>query len=164
MDLSPGAAAWFLLPLTPLCLHVVWSDLSALKIRNGAVEAIAMSYILLGPLLLPWEMYLWNFSHLLVMLGIGLVLNLAGVMGGGDAKFLAAAAPFVARPDIAAMAYILAATMIGAILVHRAAMASPLRRLVPDWESWHSGRRFPMGFPFATALMIYLALVAAGRL
>ncbi len=164
MDLSPSAAAWFLLPLTPICLHVVWSDLSSLKIRNGAVEAIGMTYVLLGPLVLPWDMYLWNYSHLLVVLAIGFVLNMAGAMGGGDVKFLAVAAPFVARPDFAAMAYILAACVLGAYALHRVARASPLRTRVPDWLSWSSGKRFPMGFPFATALLIYLAMVALGRL
>ncbi len=164
MDLSASAAGWFLIPLVPLCLHVVWSDLSQLKIRNGTVEAIAMVYILMGPFVLPLEMYLWNYAHLLVMLAIGLVFNAAGAMGGGDVKFLAAAAPFVARPDLPAVAYLLAGAMLLSYILHRIAKHSPIRRLVPDWESWHSGRRFPMGFPFATALILYLSLVALGRL
>lgn len=164
MELSASAAGWFLIPLLPLCLHVVWSDLSALKIRNGAVEAIAMTYVLVGPLVLPLEMYLWNYSHLLVMLGVGLVLNMAGAMGAGDAKFLAAAGPFVARPDIPAVAYILAGALLASFAVHRLVRSSPLRRLAPGWASWHSGKRFPMGFPLATALILYLALTALGRL
>ena len=164
MDLSPSAAAWFLVPLVPLCLHVIWSDLSSLKIRNGAVELIGMTYVLIGPILLPWEMYLWNYSHLLVMLGIGLLLNMAGAMGGGDAKFLAVAGPFVARPDLTVIAYILAGAMLCSYLVHRLVKVSPLRRLAPNWESWHSGKRFPMGFPFATALLAYLSLKALGRI
>ncbi len=164
MDLSASAAAWFLIPLTPLCLHVIWSDLSSLKIRNGAVEAIGMTYILLGPFLLPWEMYLWQFSHLLIMLGIGIVFNMAGAMGGGDVKFLAVAGPFVARPDLSSVMYLLAGAMLFSFLVHRLVKHSRLRDIAPDWESWHSGKRFPMGFPFATTLWVYLLLNALDRL
>lgn len=164
MDLSASAATWFLIPLVPLCLHVVWSDLSKLKIRNGAVEAIAMVYVLMGPFVLPWDMYLWNYSHLLIALAFGFLLNIAGAMGGGDAKFIAAAAPFVARPDLPSVAYIFAGAMLFAFVVHRTVKATPLRNAVPDWASWHSGKRFPMGFPLGVTLIAYLALVALGRL
>lgn len=164
MELSASAAGWFLIPVVPICLHVVWSDLSALKIRNGAVEALGMTYVLMGPFVLPLDMYLWNYSHLLVMLVVGFLLNMGGAMGAGDAKFLAAAAPFVARPDFAAIAYILVAALLGGYVVHRLLKMSPLRNATPNWVSWSSGKRFPMGFPLGTALVVYLALVALGRL
>lgn len=164
MDLSASAAAWFLIPLLPLCGHVIWSDLSQLKIRNITVELMALSYVVIGPFVLPWDMYLWNFSHLLVALGVGMVLNMVGAMGGGDAKFIAAAAPFVARSDFASVMYIFCGAMLFAYIVHRVAKVSPLRRMVPHWESWHSGSRFPMGFPLGVTLIAYLALVALGRL
>jgi prepilin peptidase CpaA len=55
---------------------------------------------------------------------------------------------------------ILAAVSVAAFLTHRLARISPLRRLAPDWASWHSGRRFPMGLALGPALALYLGLAA----
>jgi prepilin peptidase CpaA len=81
-------------------------------------------------------------------------------MGAGDAKFIAAAAPFVALGDASTLAFIFAATLLGAFLTHRAIKHSPLRRLAPDWQSWHAGKKFPMGFALGGTLAIYLGLGA----
>jgi prepilin peptidase CpaA len=39
-------------------------------------------------------------------------------------------------------------------------MYSPLRRLAPDWQSWHTGKKFPMGLALGGTLAIYLSLGA----
>ena len=39
-------------------------------------------------------------------------------------------------------------------------MYSPLRRLAPDWQSWNTGKKFPMGFALGGTLAIYLGLGA----
>ena len=82
---------------------------------------------------------------------IGFVLNAAGVLGAGDAKFAAAAAPFILLGDLRLLAWIFIACVITGFITHRIAMHSPLRRLVPDWESWTSGRRFPWACPWDDA-------------
>jgi len=40
--------------------------------------------------------------------------------------------------------------------------ATPLRDLAPDWQSWHVGKRFPMGYPLGGALTAYLILKSLG--
>jgi prepilin peptidase CpaA len=162
MVTTASAAAWFLPAVLPICLFVAWSDLRAMIIPNKAVMALVIAFAILGFVALPLTEYIWRWSHLAVMLVIGMVLNAARVMGAGDAKFIAAAAPFVALGDLTTMAMLLAVCLVVGLALHRLAMHSPLRRLVPDWKSWSSGRRFPMGFPLASSLTLYLLLALRG--
>lgn len=151
-------ALWFLPFVLPVCVFVAWSDMRSMKIPNVAVYALVAIFAVIGLIALPFSDYLWRWSHLAVILVIGILLNALGALGAGDAKFAAAAAPFVARDDIPAMMYLFAACLLAGFIVHRIARVSPLRRLVPDWQSWTTGRRFPMGLPLAATLAIYLAL------
>lgn len=131
-------------------------------IPNKAVMALVIAFAVLGLIALPLTDYLWRWSHLVVMLVIGMLLNAGRVMGAGDAKFIAAAAPFVALGDLTTVALLLAICLVVGLALHRLAKNSPFRRLVPDWKSWTSGRRFPMGFPLAATLTLYLFLALPG--
>ena len=81
-----------------------------------------------------------------------------GLMGAGDSKFFAAAAPFVAPGDIGTILLLLMGITIFAVLTHRLAKHSPLRQLAPDWESWKREGKFPMGFALGSTLVVYLGL------
>lgn len=150
-------ALWLLPATLPLGVYVAWSDLARMKIPNKAVYGLVAAFAVLGLFALPFDVYVWRWTHLPVLLIIGMVLNAIGALGAGDAKFLAAAAPFVALADLANVFYILAFCMFAAYVVHRLAKHTPLHKLAPNWESWRSGKRFPMGFPLAMALNVYLA-------
>lgn len=159
-DTPATAALWFLPFVAPICLWVAWSDLRWMKILNKAVVALVCVYLVVGLAVLPLPDYLWRLSHLAVLLVVGIGANAAGLLGAGDAKFIAAAAPFVALGDASSVMMILAGVLVAAYLTHRLARMSPLRRLAPDWASWHSGKRFPMGLALGPALVLYLALAA----
>ncbi|ROT98964.1 A24 family peptidase [Histidinibacterium lentulum] len=160
MSVEATAAAWFAPFVLPVCLYVAFTDLREMRITNQAVGALVVIFAIGGALLYPIDVYLWRWLHLVVVLTIGVVLNLAGGMGAGDAKFLAAAAPYVAVTDLSFVFYILAATSLAGVLVHRIAKNSPLHRLTPHWKSWSETHRFPFGFPLGTALGAYLVLTA----
>ena len=159
-DTPAIAALWFLPFVAPICLWVAWSDMRSMKILNKAVVALVCVYLVVGFAVLPLPDYLWRLSHLAILLIVGIGANAAGLMGAGDAKFIAAAAPFVALGDAGAVMLILACVLVTAFITHRLARMSPLRRLAPDWASWHSGRRFPMGLALGPTLAFYLALAA----
>lgn len=163
MGLTATAAAWFLIAAVPISFFVAFSDLSRMKIPNVAVGALVASYGVLGLIALPFSEYLWHWTHLVVALVIGIVLNAARAIGAGDAKFIAAAAPMVATADLVLLIPLFAACLIAGYMTHRLAMYSPLRRMTPGWESWTAGRRFPMGFPLGMTLVFYLLLVATTR-
>ncbi|MGH1466289.1 MAG: prepilin peptidase [Cognatishimia sp.] len=160
MHISATAALWFLPFVVPICFYVAWSDMRAMRIPNYAVMTLLAVYLVVGLIALPFDVYLWRYLHVVVALGVGILLNAGGVVGAGDAKFVAAAAPFVPIADLSRLSVIFAATLLAAWLTHRAAKHSPIRKMTPDWESWNKVKDFPMGFALGGALSIYLVLGA----
>lgn len=158
MAFSASAAFWFLPFVAPLCLYVALTDLRAMRIANGTVAAIAVIFALIGPLLVPFETYLWQLAHLPIVLVVGIVLNAAGVMGAGDAKFAAAASPYIATGDIELLVALYAAILLAAFSAHRIAKNTSLRDMAPHWASWDQGRKFPMGLVLGPTLIVYLVL------
>ncbi|MDR9393533.1 prepilin peptidase [Roseovarius sp. SYSU LYC5161] len=161
MHITSTAALWFLPFAVPVCLWVIWSDLRAMRIPNTAVMTLVAIFVLVGLVALPLADYPWRLTHLVVVLITGIVANAAGLVGAGDAKFAAAAAPFVALGDLTLVCVIFAASLLGAFVTHRIAMYSPLRRMAPHWESWSRGKKFPMGFALGGTLVLYLGLGVA---
>lgn len=129
-----------------------------MRITNQAVMALAIVFLIIGLIALPLPVYGARLLQLLIVLLVGIVLNAAGVMGAGDAKFMAAAAPFIARDDTYLVIALLASTVLAAFVTHRLAKWTPLRRMAPDWDSWTVGKKFPMGFALGGTLAIYLLL------
>lgn len=160
MALYASAAWWFLVIAVPVGLWVAYTDLSRMKITNAAVMTLFAGYVVIGVFVLPRDAYLWGFIHMIVVLVIGIALNAVGAVGAGDAKFAAAAAPMIAWQDIAPLLFLFSLCLVLGWVIHRIARMTPLRRMAPDWASWTSGRRFPMGLPLAMTLMTYLGMVA----
>ena len=158
MELPFTAAAWLLPLVTPICLYVAFTDMREMRITNQSVIVLALVFVVVGPLLLSWDVYLWQLAHLPIFLVIGILLNAAGTMGAGDAKFIAAASPYIFLPDWRLLFALFAATLLAAFLAHRIAKHSPLRRVAPHWESWDQGKKFPMGLALGITLIGYLAL------
>lgn len=161
MALTSYAAAWFLVAALPISIYVAWSDLRSMKIPNVAVYALVGAFAVLGLIALPsFELYLWQWAHLPVMLIIGMVLNAAGAMGAGDAKFIAAAAPMIGLGDMNLLIPALAASVLVGFTLHRIGKHTRLRNLAPGWDSWdQDNKRFPMGFPLGMTLVAYLIAV-----
>ena len=163
MEMTAQAAMWFLPAVIPIAIYVSWTDMSTMKITNKAVMVLVFAYAVLGLFALPFGVYLWQWSHLFIMLLVGILLNAAGLMGAGDAKFIAGASPMLFIGDLRLIIALLAATMLSGLLTHRLAKYSPLRRAVPHWQSWEDGKRFPLGFPLSMTLVLYLLIVAIYR-
>jgi prepilin peptidase CpaA len=159
-ELSPTAALWLLPVALPISVFCAWNDMRAMKIPNLAVGAMIVGFAIVGLFAFGFPQYLWQWTHLIVVLMIGFLLNVAGVFGAGDAKFAAAAAPFVALGDLEILAWLMASCIFAGFVTHRIVKHTPLRLLVPHWQSWTSGRRFPMGLPLGMTLVFYLLLAA----
>ena len=153
---------WFLPFVLGIGIWVSWSDMKFMKIPNMAVIALALVYLVVGPIALPLHDWLWGWAIGAVVLLIGFLVSTAGLIGAGDAKFGAAMAPFFVNSDIRVVLAMLSACLLAAFAAHRALRAVPaIRRAAPDWQSW-TNRDFPMGlalsglliFHFAAALLI----------
>ena len=160
MAISATPALWFLPFVLPICLYVAFTDMKQMRITNQAVLLLTATFVVLGLFLLPFETYLWRLLSLVLVLGVGIVLNAAGVMGAGDAKFAAAAAPFIAMGDLRLLMMLFMATLLAAAATHRGVKYTPLRRLAPDWQSWQETKKFPMGLALGATLGLYLILGA----
>lgn len=161
MAMSAQAALWFLPFLVPLCLYVAYTDLAQMRITNPTVLAMVAVFVVVGLFVFPLDAYLWRLAHLGIVLVVCMILNAAGAMGAGDAKFLAAAAPYVAVGDVRLVMALFAAVLLAAYASHRIAKYTPLSRMAPNWNSWsQKGRKFPMGFALGPTLAIYLVLAA----
>ncbi|SFS99834.1 prepilin peptidase CpaA [Sulfitobacter marinus] len=160
MSITVYAALWFLPFVVPLCLYAAYTDMARMRITNPTVLALAAVFVVIGPIALPLETYLWHLLAMAAALVVGIFLNGAGVMGAGDAKFIAAGVPFVALGDLRLMMALLMATILAAAATHRGVKYSPIRKLAPDWTSWEQSKKFPMGLALGPSLAIYLILGA----
>jgi len=160
MTIPASAAMWFLPFVVPVCLYVMYTDVSRMKITNTANLVLLGIFVVVGLIALPFTVYLWQLVAVVVVLLVGIVLNAAGVMGAGDSKFIAAAAPFIALGDAMMLLWLFAATLLAAVATHRIAKYTPLRRLAPGWASWEQGKKFPMGLALGATLVLYLSLGA----
>lgn len=159
----PGAgfALWFLPFTLAIGLWVAWSDMKTMKIPNQSVLALLAVYLVVGPIALPFQIWLWGWAVGFGVLLLGFVLNAAGAMGGGDAKFAAAMAPIMAQVDLRLLAVLTCATVLGAFATHRLfGFIPPLRRRFA-WASWDQPgfpfqSDFPMGLALAGILNFYL--------
>jgi len=162
MALEPQAALLFLPLVAPICVWVAWSDMATMKIPNLAVLALVAVFLVVGPFALPLDLWAMGWLQLAGVLLVGFVLNLRGALGAGDAKFAAAAAPFVAAGDVGKVMMLLASVLLAAFATHRLARAVPLvRQISGHWQSW-SRNDFPMGLALGGTLLLYLALAVAG--
>ena len=148
----------FLPFVLPIAFWVAWSDMARMKIPNKAVLTLLAVYALIGPLVLPFETYLWHYLHFAVVLVLGFLVTAAGLAGAGDSKFAAAMAPFIFLENLPEFLYLFAAVVLAAFFTHRGFRRIPaVANALPGWESFHR-KDFPMGLALSGALVLYLAL------
>jgi prepilin peptidase CpaA len=156
--MTPGDALVFLIAVAPVAIWAAATDLARMKIPNLSVYAMVAIWTVLGPILLPWQDWLWGYALGLMTLVVTFILFAIGPVGAGDAKFGAAMAPFFIGAPLDSVMLLLAGCLLAAVVVHRTARAIPaIRRATPDWESWNQPHDFPVGLALAGMVIIYLA-------
>ncbi len=157
MDITAFSATLFLPLALPICLYVAFSDMRDMRIPNQMVVALFFVYAVVGLIVLPLDVYAWRYAHLIVVLVAGIALNAGGALGAGDAKFAAAAAPFIHLGDVQLLMALFAANLLAAFTAHRIGKYSALKNIAPHWESW-TNPKFPMGLALGGTLALYLGL------
>lgn len=162
MSITALTAMWFLPLVLPICFYVAYTDMAQMRITNQAVMALGIVFVVMGVFLLPFDIYLWRLAAMVIVLVVGFILNAVGAFGAGDAKFCAAAAPYIALGDLRFLLVMFMVVLLAAAATHRGVKYSPLRNLAPNWESWspERGKKFPMGFALGFTLALYLILGA----
>lgn len=159
MDITAYSALLFLPFALPICIYVAFSDMRDMRIPNQMVVALFLVFAIVGVFALPLDVYAWRYLHVVVVLVAGIALNAGGVMGAGDAKFAAAAAPFVHLGDVRFLVALFAANLLAAYVTHRIGKYTGLKKIAPHWASW-TNPKFPMGLALGGTLALYLGLGA----
>jgi len=150
---------WLLIPATPVALWIAWSDLKSMRIPNISVLIMLAVFVVFGLIALPFDTYLWRLLHVAIVLAIGFGANALKLIGGGDAKYAAAIAAFVAAGDYRFVLVLFGIMLLAAFATHRVfRKIGFIRRLTPNWKSWQAGLEFPMGLALSGTLLVYLAL------
>lgn len=161
MALAENPYIWLLVAALPFCAAAVWTDLTAMKIRNWTVLGLAGVFLIVGSLTLPWNVVTMQAVQAGIVLMVTFVLAMARTMGAGDAKFLAATALYVPLGAVPLYVVVLCACVLVGFVLHRGARMMPALKGV-GWESWNR-QDFPMGLCLGSALAIFLGLAAIGQ-
>lgn len=151
----------FLAIATPLAVWSAWSDLKYMKIPNILVLIMAGLFLVTGPFLLDFDIYLWRLLGGFIVLVIGFTLFSLGGIGGGDAKFAAAMALFIDHTHLASFLFMLAMFALLGVVLHKiVGKLGFMSKITDTWESWRiekSGKKknFPLGLGMSGALIYY---------
>ncbi len=127
-----------------------------MKIPNWVVLGLFACFLLLGPFALTLPDFGLRLLQTAVVLTIGYVLSTYFGIGGGDGKFAAAAAAFIAPGDYGVIMVSLGVMSLLAVALHRAlGRVSALQSVTRDWESYRDITKFPFGLPLAATLVFY---------
>ena len=105
-----------ILVIFPVCMiFATFYDLFTMTIPNKITLALIAGFAVFAPLAgMGLETALWHIGVAIAVLIVGFVLFNMGVMGGGDAKLLAASALWFGTAFT--LPYLLAASVLGGVL------------------------------------------------
>lgn len=157
--MSPAWTIIFFLATLPFCLLCAAFDVTRMKIPNWIVLGLFASFLLLGPFALDLPEFGLRLLQTAVVLTIGFVLSAYFGIGGGDGKFAAASAAFIAVGDYGVIMMSLGIMSLLAVALHRAlGRVQALRPMTQNWESYRNVSKFPFGLPLAATLVFYHVL------
>ena len=158
MSLTYVQALYFAPFVIPICLWTAWQDMKVMKITNITVMVLLGVFLIIGLLPLELNEYGWRLAQVGIALVITFTLTAIGAIGGGDAKFVAAAAAFIAPGDWLFVGLLFCATMLVTTIMLRLIRRTAITKLAPDWKCWTTGIVFPMGVALGATLALYLVL------
>ncbi|MFK5998415.1 MAG: prepilin peptidase [Rhodobacterales bacterium] len=148
-----------LIPAIPICIWVAYSDMKFMRIPNVACYALFIGFLLIGPLILDLHEYGIRIAQAFVVLFIGFFVTSMGFAGGGDSKFAAAMAPYIALGKIIPFIFIIGIMSLFLIGLHKLIGVTPgLKNLIKDWDSWNAYGMFPYGVTLTASLITYLLI------
>lgn len=146
-------------------LYAALNDLVYYQIPNAVILALALAFLLFA-MALPWQTALWDVTACAAMLALTAAGFAVRLMGGGDAKLLAAAALWTGWGLL--LPFLLLTSLIGGAL---ALLLLVVRRLGPEpapgrWFARLLTRQggVPYGIAIGLAGLLLLPQIAQGAL
>ncbi|KAB7613466.1 hypothetical protein F9L33_12795 [Amylibacter sp. SFDW26] len=141
-------------------IYVCWTDMKFMRIPNNACLALLGSFLILGFLIFDLQEYGIRLAQGAVILALGFLVTSLGLVGGGDSKFAAVIAPFIALSHAFQFIFIVAIISFISLALHKLIAVTPvLRQHTEKWASWDPDGMFPFGITLAGSLIVYLFLV-----
>jgi len=131
-----------------------------LRIPNALPLTLVAVFIIVAPIVLPFDEYLRSLGYGVIALLASLVIFAAGLVPAGDLKFISAVIPFVDTRELLPFLMFLSLSALMAVLVH--SLFGRMGLAPKGWASWEEGgwkSRFPAGFAIAGGLITYLGSV-----
>jgi len=153
-----------ILAIFPLCMiFATFYDLFTMTIPNKITLCLVASFAIFAPLAgMGWETALWHVGVAIAVLIVGFGLFSLGVMGGGDAKLIAASALWFGTAFT--LPYLLAASVLGGLLTLLIVIARrvmlPNKLLSVGWIARLLDKK--QGIPYGAALGPAALYVFAG--
>jgi prepilin peptidase CpaA len=152
-----GLADIALWPVAAVALWAAAVDALYMRIPNAVHVALLAVFAILVLPGLPWQETLLRLAIGAVMFAIGFGLYAANMLGAGDVKYLAAAAPLLPPDPAIILVWLLLVTMAGlpVLVLHR------LARLLPGtgrFPSFAEAGYFPYGPAISIGLVCILWL------
>lgn len=143
-----------ILLIFPFCMvFAAVSDALSMTISNRVSVALVAGFVLAAPLTgMEWALYGWHFAAFAAVLAVTFALFALGVMGGGDAKLMAATALWMGF-GVALMDYLVTAAVLGGALTLAVVLlrASPVAALLGGRGAAYLSDR-KAGIPYGIAL------------
>lgn len=155
----PAAPLLPLLLLAPVLVAAALSDLRDMRIPNGLSLIALALFLLCLPFVGLAEAGL-RAAVAAAVFALGFVGFALRLIGGGDAKFLAAVTLFIPVETLALFALVLAAALVLGVLAVLGLRASPWAEAA-TWRAARPGDSFPMGLSIALAGLAHPAVVVA---
>ncbi len=134
-------------------------DLFTMTIPNKISLGLLASFLIVAPLTgMPWEQFFVHIAIGFAVLVAGIVLFAFGVLGGGDAKLVAAASLWIGYNDL--LAYLFVAAQLGAVLsiaiIMYRGMLPPRWALNVDWAMrlYNKNEGIPYGIALAGGALV----------
>ncbi|MEN0040957.1 MAG: prepilin peptidase, partial [Pseudomonadota bacterium] len=144
------------LTVFPLCvIYATFSDLLSMRISNLTCGILVLGFFVLAPLSgMGWEAIAIHTAVALAALVMGMSFFSMGVMGGGDAKLIAAVALWFGLG--LTIPYILAASLLGAVVTLIIVGLRKAKPVLPDaicnWRVLAKVLDRKEGIPYGLAL------------
>ena len=137
--MSSLAATIYFCATLPLLFYIVYTDLRHMRIYNGSNILLFLIFLIPAPFLFDWAAFGWQLVQVAIVFAVAFLINAVGILGGGDAKFLPAAAPYFFFNDVTdtlLVMYLLVISTIAVVVVpqyHRIRRSLPVATMLLQW-------------------------------
>lgn len=149
-----GVAALAIWPVAGIAVWAAVVDFLWMRIPNGVHVALLTVFAVMVMPALPWGDIAARLGVAVGLFAVGFGLYAGNLLGAGDVKYLAAAAPLVPADPAVLLVWLLLVTVAGlpVLALHRLARVVPAARRFPSFAE-------PGYFPYGPAISVGLVTI-----